>query len=54
MSSSSDFVFTLRKFQMNKIENLESIYTFWNYLIEGVSNTISGKKEESLNLNSQK
>ena len=33
-----------KEFQMDKIQNLESIYTIWYYLIKGVPNTISGKK----------
>ena len=40
-----------KEFQMDKIQNLESIYTIWNYLIKGVPNTISEKKAELSKLN---
>ena len=38
-----------KEFQMDKIQNLESIYTIWYYLIKGVPNTISEKKQNHRN-----
>ena len=43
-----------KEFQMDKIQNLESIYTIWNYLIKEVPNTISEKKAELSKLNNYK
>ena len=38
-----------KEFQMDKIQNLESIYTIWYYLIKGVPNTVSEKKQNHRN-----
>ena len=38
---------------MDKRQNMESIYTIWNYLIKKVPNTISGNRVELVKLNNE-
>ena len=38
---------------MDKRQNMELIYTIWNYLIKKVPNTISGNRIELVKLNNE-